>query len=353
VVLATSAGRRLAFSKLRAEDADGRALPARFEIASASRLRLVVDDASGRYPLVIDPLLTASPDTQLESDQASAFLGFSVDGAGDVNGDGFADVIVGMPGADQGFGTPEGMACIFHGSAVGVPDGNPSTAATRLDGDFSDTFLGRSVAGAGDVNGDGYADVIAGADFYGLPVTDAGAAFVFLGNGDGDGRPVLARQLRTTNDLPLQPWTRAESAARFRIAATHPEGRGRVKLQLEHCPPGRPFGTPLHCATITQASWTGILFGSVPVTLTSDVAGLPSNVVRRWRARVLYAPSTVAAPLVPAHGPWRRVQAQAFEADFRSAQPSGGGGGGCGIGPELALLLPLLFAVRVRRSRTR
>ena len=55
--------------------------------------------------------------------------------------------------------------------------------------------MGVSVSGAGDVNGDGYADVIVGAPNYDAGETDEGAAFVFLGGG-GPGRTVRAQQLR-------------------------------------------------------------------------------------------------------------------------------------------------------------
>ena len=107
----------------------------------------------------------ATAAARLESDQASASLGNSVAGAGDVNGDGYADVIVGAHCYDAGQ-TDEGAAFVFLGSASGIADGNPATAAAQLESDQADAYLGYSVAGAGDVNGDGYADVIVGAQFY-------------------------------------------------------------------------------------------------------------------------------------------------------------------------------------------
>ena len=100
-----------------------RAVAARFEVPSPERLRIVVDDAGAVYPLTIDPLLTQTADAQLESDQVDARLGFSVAGAGDVNGDGYADVIVGADRYDAGQ-TDEGAAFVFLGSAAGIASGS-------------------------------------------------------------------------------------------------------------------------------------------------------------------------------------------------------------------------------------
>jgi hypothetical protein len=192
VIFRARTGRRLAYGQLSAADAEGRALVARLEVPETSRLRLVVEDEGAAYPVVIDPLLTATADAQLESDQANAGLGFMA-GAGDVNGDGYADVIVGAPGYDAGE-TDEGAAFLFLGSASGIADGGPSTAATQFESDQAEAHLGDGVAGAGDVNGDGYDDVIVGAYGYDAGETDEGAAFVFLGSASGiaDGDPTTA-----------------------------------------------------------------------------------------------------------------------------------------------------------------
>jgi hypothetical protein len=69
VVFQAETGRRLEYGQLAAVDAEGRALLARLEAPEASRLRLVVADEGAAYPVVIDPLLTATADAQLESDQ--------------------------------------------------------------------------------------------------------------------------------------------------------------------------------------------------------------------------------------------------------------------------------------------
>ena len=76
--------------------------------------------------------------------------------AGDVNGDGYADVIVGAPDVDSS----TGRAMVHLGGAEGL-SATPDVVLTGPDGPFG--LFGVSVAGAGDVNGDCYADVIVGA----------------------------------------------------------------------------------------------------------------------------------------------------------------------------------------------
>jgi hypothetical protein len=200
VVFTSNNGRRLEYGGLAAVDATGEPVEASFEVPDAARVRIVLADAGAAYPLTIDPLLTATPDAQLESNQAGAFLGFSVSGAGDVNGDGYDDVIAGAIFFDNGE-MDAGAAFVFLGSAAGIADGDPSTAHAQLESDQADAQLGWSVAGAGDVDGDGYDDVIVGARYYDAGETDEGAAFVFLGSAAGiaDGDPSTAHAQLESN----------------------------------------------------------------------------------------------------------------------------------------------------------
>ena len=124
--------------------------------------------------------LSAVEDWSYEGDQDNSWLGTSVSTAGDVNGDGFSDIIAGLPNYSGGE-TSEGRAVIFHGSASGlstVPD-------WTMELDQSQANVGRSVSTAGDVNGDGFSDVIVGANNYDNSETDEGAAFVFHGSASG------------------------------------------------------------------------------------------------------------------------------------------------------------------------
>ena len=97
------------------------------------------------------------------------YFGAGVSGAGDVNGDGFFDVIVGS----EGFSSSTGRAYIFYGGAV-----MNNSADVTMNGDSAQNYFGGSVSSAGDVNGDGYSDVIVGAHGY---RANTGKAYVYFG----------------------------------------------------------------------------------------------------------------------------------------------------------------------------
>ena len=192
VVLETAA-RRLRYGKLEVRDATGRVVPSRFAPAGSASVHLVVEDADAIYPVTVDPLLSATADSQLESDQSGANMAWSVAGAGDVNGDGLSDILVGAPFFDAGE-LFEGAAFVFHGSPGGIGDRTPGLADAQLESDQSGANMAWSVAGAGDVNGDGFDDVIVGAYLYDAGESNEGAAFVFHGSssGIGDRTPATA-----------------------------------------------------------------------------------------------------------------------------------------------------------------
>src|SRR5262249_7942608 len=131
------------------------------------------------------------------SSSYSAF-GISVASAGDVNGDGYADIIVGAPGPSASSSDHSGTSYVIFGKASGF---GASLDVTHLDGSngfsltgepanasFAPDNTGVSVSSAGDINGDGFSDLIIGAPNAEPSSTDAnswmndyGASYVVFG----------------------------------------------------------------------------------------------------------------------------------------------------------------------------
>ena len=114
-------------------------------------------------------------------------LGRVFSNAGDVNGDGLDDLIIGVYTADPN-GRNSGASYVVFGKSSGfsatlelsILDGENGF---RLDGFFENNNLGRSVSGAGDVNGDGLDDLIIGA--YGANRIDSGSSYIVFGKSSG------------------------------------------------------------------------------------------------------------------------------------------------------------------------
>ncbi|MES2572115.1 MAG: hypothetical protein V4710_18920, partial [Verrucomicrobiota bacterium] len=107
---------------------------------------------------------------QLNGGRSSNYSGYSVSKAGDVNGDGFADLIIGAPNASvvdaEDIGS--GVSYVLYGKSSGfgsveLASLNGLNGGFRITGAQSYDQSGRSVSGAGDLNGDGFDDVIIGA----------------------------------------------------------------------------------------------------------------------------------------------------------------------------------------------
>ncbi len=125
--------------------------------------------------------LSASPDWVTYGGQIAASYGTDISGVGDVNGDGFDDVLVGAPGYEAD-NEQTGAAFLFYGSE----DGLDLTAAEILLLETPDARFGEAVSGAGDVNGDGYADIVIGAPGYStIDGLSVGAVLIYFGSEEG------------------------------------------------------------------------------------------------------------------------------------------------------------------------
>ena len=126
------------------------------------------------------PWFPSSPSVTVGGYETYSYCGDSVAVIGDTNGDGYEDVAVGCSDAHSSSFSDAGRVDIYLGGTV--PSSSPSHSyyGTTYEEDF-----GSAVAGAGDVNGDGYADLLIGARDYDGAETDQGWAALYLGSSSG------------------------------------------------------------------------------------------------------------------------------------------------------------------------
>ncbi|MBW2703435.1 MAG: FG-GAP repeat protein [Deltaproteobacteria bacterium] len=189
--------KRLALSAPLAMDGAGRLLPCRFE-AEDGHLDILVEDVAA-YPVYVDPVWTAV------GEASGHMFGKALDSAGDVNGDGYDDVIVGAPDYNT-FYKDVGKAYVFHGSASGLS----SQADWTYEGQNSYERFGSSVAGVGDVDNDGFDDVAIGMPGYDKQILwfnypDTGKVSVVRGLAAGACWPLRSKATRSSA-APSPAW---------------------------------------------------------------------------------------------------------------------------------------------------
>ncbi len=193
------------------------------------------------YSNVADQVLV-SPD----DDDFGEVLG----AAGDANGDGYDDVLIGVPYARAGGSWHVGRVFLYRGSALGVDE----TPATLLDGEADYDCFGKSVDAAGDVDGDGFTDLIVGA-------SGKAQAYIYWGSPDGytdDSRFVLSGLREDRDEFGTQ--VRGIGAARNdgieAVAVSAPLSDGEELLYVFSDiadEDGDGYASPADCAESTEA----------------------------------------------------------------------------------------------------
>jgi len=252
---------------------------------------------AGKVTVFFGPnLTTPTPPNPivLLGDHAGARFGSGVGGGGDVNGDGFADLVVG----EQWLNGAAGAAHVFLGGPGGVSTSAdvdlPSPTGAR--GDY-----GRDVFDNLDVNGDGFADALIGAftTTHGS-ATNAGAVYVHFGNDSGNlffGLPRRPRMEHTLSTKPIAllgiPTSTEAGGFKVRGLLRTPAGRSLVHEQVETTWNLGQFSDTFSFKSTTPVD-TGTAGTDAFVIVTCSVNGVSC----RWRSRV------VTANAYFPHTPW-------------------------------------------------
>ena len=183
-----------------------------------------------------DAGLEATPSWTFAGEEDGARLGAAVAPAGDINGDGFDDVVIGAPNHTGVTGREQrGAAYVFLGGPMGLPE-RPDWQTRGLQ---PGAHLGTAVAGATDLNDDGFADVAVGAPDYSNTGGRSGVVRLWYGGPDG---------LHATSDVDLSP---PSAGVRFGAAlapGADQNGDGYTDLVVGH--PAVPDGVAIQPTSV-------------------------------------------------------------------------------------------------------
>ena len=190
---------------------------------------------------------------QISASSANARSGYSVSSAGDVNNDGYDDLLVGAPAiGDWSF--PAGSTYLIYGDAkkddLVIDLGKlASDDGVKISGTESGERFGNSVAGIGDINGDGIHDFLIGSPYAGIE----GAAYVIYGRSDGLALPASTSGLNGTNGFRIDGTKYDANLGHEVAAAGDLNGDGLDDFVV---------GAPYSDANGFDAGATYIIFGS-------------------------------------------------------------------------------------------
>ncbi len=225
--------------------------------------------------------------TTLQRNQTGGHMGHSVAEGGDVNGDGFADVVVGAPLNANGE-TNEGLVYVYHGSPAGITAGNYE----QLEQNNANYQMGLAVSGGGDLDGDGYSDVLAGAAFAAPNFANEGATYWFRGC-VARAYNRFTRQYDANLVSPMST-NSTDFANQLFFGIGHrvrsPIQRCKAKLRWEVVFEGQPYsGAPI-TNSVTQtgigAAWTMLPLAGVEIKQL--IQKTPMHLRYKWRVREEY-----------------------------------------------------------------
>lgn len=233
---------------------------------------------------------TTASDTLTKIQQPSTLFGFVVAGAGDINADGYADVLIG----DPHYGGDGGITYIYKGTPTGLAAVPDSLHAWQLG-----SGIGTSACSAGDVNGDGFTDILLG----NLDYQTMGNVYLYYGGGNHTGRRNNLRLYNANLTTPLSAANVPEGTIGAGLLVRSSQGLQKARLVWETRATGNPFsGNPVTNSTAwtgRQATFTNI--GLTGTELKSQITKTGKSTL--LRARVEYSPTTSLTG--QRFGPWR------------------------------------------------
>ncbi|MBS1663496.1 MAG: FG-GAP repeat protein, partial [Bacteroidetes bacterium] len=213
---------KLVYDQLKVWDRNHRLLPAKMRLTDDKKLVLIVDDRNAVYPVTVDPFAHGFSQTYLVDNilgttiadaSVHTLFGYSCAGAGDVDGDGLKDIIIGAPTFAKITAFASGTLSLNVGVSVtgaafiyfGVSGSAPSTTPSKVlqpSSISAGALFGFSVGSTGNAGGGGtHSGVVVGApgaqDLFGAFTVAIGKAYVFTTNLSG------ATSLLTTPDFTL------------------------------------------------------------------------------------------------------------------------------------------------------
>ena len=216
------------------------------------------------------PSMNPSTGFRIDGELAADRFGQGVASAGDVNGDGIEDLIVGAYASDAN-GSFSGAAYVIFGTRDGFPatfdvaslDG---TNGFRISGKAADDRMGRSVSAAGDVNGDGYGDLIVGGQGSDAGGANSGAAWVVFGKASGFAADLGLASLNGTNGFQLTGLAAGDVLGRSVSGAGDVNGDGVDDIIV---------GTPVANAAGPASGVAYVVFGATsPFSASFNLASL-------------------------------------------------------------------------------
>ena len=269
-----------------------------------------VDVVKLNDPAVLDLSAIADHGFSIQGDAVGDGAGFSVSSAGDVNNDGYDDIIIGAASAGAG---NEGAAYILFGKAGGFADID-LTSLAPLDGfvvrgaDIGDN-LGFSVSSAGDVDGDGFDDIIIGARYARDGADDVGKAYVVFGKAGGFA-DLDVTALSPADGFSIKGDAVDDLAGRSVSSAGDIDGDGYDDLIV-----GAPFGDDGG----NYAGEAYVIFGKARATL-------PMSTSARWRRPTASSSRAPKRAMVPAGASPRPATSTATASTTRRRRAGYGGG---------------------------